>query len=441
MPINQPPPQNLEAEEAVIASCIIDQSAVPKAVDLISPDDFYRRAHQIIFEGIKHLHSKSEPCDLVSLTTYLSDMKQLGDIGGASYLAKMSDRAPLAVNIQSYAKMVKDKSVRRQIINKAHETIQSAYEGDSAEAVLDAAQSTMMGVKYDGFEQTSIPMCDVIDERLDHLERISQTHEVTGIPAGYSIDDLTCGFQPSDLIIIAARPSMGKTALAINMAENMANTGRAVDVYSLEMSKGQLGNRALSSQSRVDGFRFISGCLDRNHWQKISDAASRMSDWKMHIDDTPSLHYSALRRKVRRNKKMYGTEIVIIDYLQLMSGDSQANRHGEIGSITRNLKAMAKELNIPVIALSQLNRNLENRPDKRPKLSDLKESGDIEQDADLVISIYRDEVYNRDKDNPSKGIAEITILKHRNGKTGFKKMVWLEAFTRFENMSDRRDRE
>jgi replicative DNA helicase len=433
------PPQNIEAEESIISAILIDNDALLDVIETLGPADFYRTAHQKIYAAITDLFDKAEPVDLVTLANKLKEKGQLEQIGGASYLARLVDTVPLAVNARHYAKIVHDKATLRRLIEKANAIVKRCFEerGD-AEGVIDFAESAVFEISEKKARQSFYPLSKIILGNIETLEEKQGNRSlVTGVPTGFSqLDNLTSGMQKADLIILAARPSMGKTALALNIARNAAvDANIPVAIFSLEMSKEQLSLRMLCSEARIDSSRLRGGFFSMEDWHRITDAAGILSESPIYIDDSASLSAMEIRAKARRLKLDKNIGLVIIDYLQLMQGRSNAERRDlEISEISRGLKALAKELGLPVLALSQLNRMLEQRTDKRPRLSDLRESGALEQDADVVAFIYRDEVYNKEEDNPNRGLAEILLSKQRNGPTGDIKLSFLNSFTRFENL-------
>ena len=432
------PPQNIEAEESLISAVLIDNDTLLDVLEILSPDDFYRTAHQKIFSGISDLFSRNEPSDLVTLTNILRERNQLEDIGGATYLARLVDTVPLAVNAQHYAKIIHDKASLRRLIEKVNLIARKCFEdrGD-VDDVIDYAESAIFEISEQKHRQSFYPISKIIDSNIKTIEEHEKNKSlVTGVPTGYSeLDRLTSWLQKSDLIILAARPSMGKTALSLNIARNAAIEGNVpTAIFSLEMSKEQLSMRMLCSEARVDLSRLRGGFMNQDNWIRITDAASRFFNAPIYIDDSADISALSIRAKSRRLKMEKDLGLVIIDYLQLMRGHVRTERRDlEISEISRSLKALAKELNIPVVALSQLNRKLEERSDKRPQLSDLRESGALEQDADVVAFIYRDEMYNKEENNPNKGKAEIILSKQRNGPTGKVPLTFLSAYTRFEN--------
>ncbi len=434
------PPQSIEAEESILSAILLDNSTLLDVLEILSPENFYRTAHQKIFAAISELFAKAEPVDLVTLTNILRDKNQLEELGGAAYLARLVDTVPSAINVEHYARIVRDKASLRKLIAKASEITQRCYEdAGELDQVLDFAEGAVFEISEDKHQAAFHPISKIIESNIDALEeRQGQRALVTGVPTGYAkLDHMTSGFQGSDMVILAARPSMGKTALALNIARNAAIDGNVpVAIFSLEMSKESLSERMLCAEARVDSNRLRGGFLNPEDWNRITEAASTLSEAAIFIDDSADISATSIRTKSRRLKmdKDHGLGLIIIDYLQLMRGRTNSERRDlEISEISRSLKLLAKELNVPVVALSQLNRKLEERSDKRPQLSDLRESGALEQDADVVAFIYRDEVYNRDENNPNRGTAEIIVAKQRNGPTGIVPLTFLGAYTRFEN--------
>jgi replicative DNA helicase len=435
------PPQSIEAEEAVLSAILIDNSTLLDVIDIVSPDDFYRSAHKKIFRCIKDLFSKNEPVDLITLVNALREQNHLEDIGGASYLSFLIDSVPAAVSPPHYAKIIQEKSSLRRLIANSNEIIRQCFENSKdIDSVIEYSERTIFEISEQKNRQAFHPISKIIELNIDALEERQGNHAlVTGVPTGFSrLDQLTSGFQRSDLIIIAARPAMGKTAFALNLARNAAILGNVpVAIFSLEMSKEQLSMRMLCAEARVDSSNIRSGFLSGNDWNKLTDAAGVLTDALIYIDDSPDISATTIRTKSRRLKMDKNLGLIIIDYIQLMRGSSHTERRDlEISEISRSLKILAKELDIPVIALSQLNRKLEERSDKRPQLSDLRESGALEQDADVVSFIYRDEVYNKDENNPNRGTAEIILAKQRNGPTGTAMLTFLKSYTRFEEIAN-----
>jgi len=433
------PPQNIEAEQCVLGSILLQTEAMDKVVETLTAEDFYRPEHRLIFAAMLHLFGKTEPRDLVTVTNVLKNANNLDKMGGPAYLATLTDIVPVAANILYYAKIVREKSILRRLISTSTEIASRCYEEqDDIDKLLDETEQNIFDIAQAKSSQSVHPISTVITSAFNEVKKLSERKEmITGVPSGFEdFDRKTAGLQPADLIILAARPSMGKTALAMNMVQNAALLYKVpVGVFSLEMSKEQLGMRMLCSIGRVDSQRIRTGHIQENDWPKLARAVGMLSEAPIFIDDTPSLSVLELRAKARRLKTEHNLGLVVIDYLQLMRGSSTERREQEISEISRSLKAMAKELHIPVIALSQLNRSLESRGDKRPQLSDLRESGAIEQDADVICFIYRDEVYNKSEANPKRGIAELIIGKQRNGPTGTIELTFMSEFTTFENLA------
>ena len=433
------PPQHLEAEQSVLGGILIENEAINRVTEILDADDFYRDAHRKIFNALINLSERDEPADLITLTNELRKADQLDSIGGASYLTSLIDSVPTAANIEYYAKIVKEKAILRKLIQTSTEIITQSYEdrGD-VEVFLDEAERAIFEISEKRVRPSFYSIRDIVKESFKTIERLFQKKElVTGVPSGFKeLDRMTAGFQPSDLIIIAGRPSMGKTAFCLNVAQYAAIENKIpVAVFSLEMSKEQLVIRMLCSEAHVEGTRLRTGYLNESDWPKLTIAAGNLSEAPIYIDDTAALSVLELRAKARRLKSDHGLGMVIIDYLQLMKGRARVeNRQQEISEISRSLKALSKELSIPVIAVSQLSRKTEERTGNRPQLSDLRESGAIEQDADLIIFIYRDEIYNRAEDNPNRGKAEVIIGKQRNGPIGKIDLAFLDKFTTFKDL-------
>jgi replicative DNA helicase len=433
------PPQNVEAEQSVLGGILIENEAIHKVMEILTADDFYRDAHQRIFNAIVDLSERSEPADLITLTNELRKLNQLDPTGGASYLASLIDSVPTAANIEYYAKIVKEKAILRKLIQTSTEIITKSYEDrEDVEELLDEAERGIFQISEHRVRPSFYPIKKIVKDSFEIFQRLYEKKElVTGIPSGFKeLDRMTAGFQPSDLIIVAGRPSMGKTAFCLNLAQYAAIENKIpVAVFSLEMSKEQLVIRMFCSEARVEGNRLRTGFLSESDWPKLTIAAGNLSEAPIYIDDTPALSVLELRAKARRLKGEHGLSMLIVDYLQLMRGRMKVeSRQQEISEISRSLKALAKELNIPVIAVSQLSRRTEERQGMRPQLSDLRESGAIEQDADLILFLYRDEVYNRSEDNPNKGKAELIIGKQRNGPIGKIELAFLDKFTTFKEL-------
>ncbi len=434
------PPQHIEAEQSVLGGILIENYAVNKVMEVLQPDDFYRESHSKIYKALIDLSERDEPADLITLTNELRNNGLLDSVGGASYIASLIDSVPTAANIEYYAKIVKEKSILRKLIQTSTQIITQSYEdrGD-VEGFLDEVERAIFDISENRVRPSFYPIKDIVKESFKILERLYEKKElITGVPSGFKeLDRMTAGFQPSDLIIVAGRPSMGKTAFCLNLAQFAAIEKKIpIAIFSLEMSKEQLGIRMLCSEAHVEGTKLRSGFLSESDWPRLTIAAGNLSDASIYIDDTAALSILELRAKARRLKtEQGGLGMVIVDYLQLMKGRTRVeSRQQEISEISRSLKALAKELNIPVIAVSQLSRKTEERTGNRPQLSDLRESGAIEQDADLILFIYRDEVYNRAEDNPNRGKAEIIIGKQRNGPTGKIDLAFLDKFTTFKEL-------
>ena len=434
------PPQNIEAEQSILGGVLIENYAINKVMEVLAPDDFYRESHRKIYKSLIDLSERDEPADLITLTNELKNNGHLDSVGGASYITSLIDSVPTAANIEYYVKIVKEKAILRKLIQTSTEIITQSYEdrGD-VEGFLDEAERAIFDISENRLRPSFYPIRDVIKDSFKILERLYEKKElVTGVPSGFKeLDRLTAGFQPSDLIIVAGRPSMGKTAFCLNIAQYAAIQKKIpIAIFSLEMSKEQLGIRMLCSEAHVEGTKLRSGFLNESDWPRLTIAAGNLSDASIYIDDTAALTILELRAKARRLKtEQGGLGMVIIDYLQLMKGRTRVeSRQQEISEISRSLKALAKELRIPVIAVSQLSRKTEERTGNKPQLSDLRESGAIEQDADLILFIYRDEIYNRAEDNPNKGKAEIIIGKQRNGPTGKVDLAFLDKFTTFKEL-------
>ncbi len=434
------PPQNIEAEESILSSILIDPdtAALFDTIEILSPADFYKTAHQKIFSAINDLVVKNDPVDLITVKNRLQETGALEDIGGGAYLAQLVDSAPYAVNIRHYATIIKNKAVLRRLIENSSEIARKCFENPAeVETVIDFAERAIFDVAEKKTAQSFIPLNEIILDNIATIEA-NQGKWITGVASGFDkLDNLTSGFQKSDLIILAARPSMGKTAFALNITRNVAVANNVpVAFFSLEMSKEQLSMRLLTSEARVNAFHLRSGHISKEQWNKITDAASILDTVPIYIDDSAGLTVMDIRAKARRMKKDKGVGLIVIDYLQLMRPTRPGERRDlEISEISRSLKGLAKELDVPIIVLSQLNRAPEQSHDKRPMLSHLRESGSLEQDADVVLFIYRDEVYNKSEDNANRGVAEIIIGKQRNGPIGKVFLQFESAYTRFQNLA------
>jgi replicative DNA helicase len=438
------PPQNVEAEESILGGILLDPEAIGRVADLIQPDAFYLSAHQEIYRAALALHAQGSPTDLMCLTAWLQDQGLLDRVGGQSKLVQLVDRTVSAVNVDQYATLIKDKYLRRQLLRISGEVSQLAY--DTAlplESVLDQSEQKIFGVTQDRIQQGLVPTEDILARTFADLEQRSIGNVLPGLSCNfYDLDAMTQGFQRSDLVIVAGRPSMGKTAISLQIARRIAEIHKlGVAVFSLEMSKEQLVQRLLASESRIDSNYLRAGRISQNQWEPLSRAIGVLSQLPIYIDDTPNPTLGEIRSNARRlqAERPEGLGLIMVDYLQLMgSGDGTDGRVQELSKITRSLKALARELNVPIIALSQLSRGVESRTNKRPLMSDLRESGSIEQDADLVILLYRDEYYN--PDTPDRGICELILAKHRNGPVGTVKLLFDPQYTRFENLAHSRDR-
>jgi replicative DNA helicase len=438
------PPQNLEAEMSVLGGILLENEALNRVLEVLTPADFYRESHRKIFSAMVHLYESGEPADLITLSEVLKKKGELEEVGDIDFLNSLVNSVPTAANISYYAKIIKEKSIIRKLINRATEIVGEGYThlGD-VDDFIDRAERSIFEISEDRVRPSFYPMREIIKASFKTIEQLYEKRQlITGVATGFTrLDEMTSGLQPSDLIIIAGRPSMGKTAFALNVAQHAAAQGGiAAAIFSLEMSKEQLALRMLCSEAKVDAHRLRGGFLSESDWPRLTRAAGALSDAPIFIDDTAGLTVLEMRAKSRRLKAEHNLGLVVVDYLQLMRGRANADsREQEISDISRSLKGLAKELNVPVIALSQLNRRVEERGDKRPMLSDLRESGAIEQDADVIIFLYRDEVYNKSEDNPNKGKAEIIVGKQRNGPTDKFDLTFLDKYTCFENYSGRQE--
>ncbi len=431
------PPHNLEAEQAVLGGVLLNNDAMNQLMDILSPDDFYREANATIFEGMTLLYNESEPIDVITLSEALTRKSQLEKVGGIDYLAVLVQSVSTSAGIVYHAEIIRASSVRRQLISECSNISELCFqEQEDAEGLLEKAEQTIFNIAESQIKEGFQSLNQVIKGSMERVVKAGESKGfLTGITTGFEhFDRLTAGLQPSDLIIVAGRPSMGKTALALNMGYNAAkSTKKGIAVFSLEMSRQQLGIRLLGFESRIDATRLRTGRLNKDEWQELIDSADRLSEIPIYIDDSSAISVLEMKAKCRRLKKRGELGLVIVDYMQLIQGRRSAeSRQLEMSEISRGLKGLAKDLDIPVMALSQLNRKVEDRPNKRPQLADLRESGAIEQDADVIVFIYRDEFYNPQSEE-SRNIAEIIIGKQRNGPTGSVKLTFLKELTRFEN--------
>lgn len=436
------PPHSIEAEKSVLGGLMLDNTSWEKVADLIVENDFYRRGHQLIFKAIAELSENSQPVDVITLAEYHDSRGELDQVGELAYLGILARETPSAANIVAYASIVRERSILRQLITVGTSISNVAFnpEGRSSEQMLDLVERQVFEIAEKGAKRSGgfIQVKQVLSKVVDRIDTLfEQDSPITGLATGFTDFDMqTAGLQPADLVIVAGRPSMGKTSFAMNLAENAAiKSKQPVAIFSMEMPADSLAMRMLSSLGQIDQTRLRTGKLNDDDWPRLTSAIALLNEAPLFIDDTPALTVTELRARARRLKREHGLSLIVIDYIQLMqgSGGSNENRATEIAEISRSLKALAKELSVPVVALSQLNRSLEQRPNKRPVMSDLRESGAIEQDADIIVFIYRDEVYN--EDSPEKGKAEIIISKQRNGPIGTVVLTFQGKYTRFENFA------
>lgn len=440
MDLGKVPPQDIEAEQAVIGSMLTDQDAVMTAVERLKSDSFYREDNKLIFEAIVNLYNRSEPIDLITVKDELTSMGNFEKVGGFQYLATLPDKVPTTANVQKYVNIVDEKATLRKLIKTANEIIDLGYNPtEDVEDIMAGAEKKIFDIIQNKNQKSYSPIKDVLIESFTKLEELyNQKSVVTGIPTGFiELDYKTAGLHGSDLILVAARPAMGKTAFALNIAANAAIRANVpVALFSLEMSKEQLVNRVLCMEAMVDSNKVRTGKLEEDDWSKLAGVVGPLSESGIYIDDTPGISIMEIRTKCRKLKMEKNIGLIVIDYIQLIQGSGKKNssREQEISEISRSLKILAKELNVPVIALSQLSRAVEQRPEHRPMLSDLRESGAIEQDADIVMFLYRDDYYNPDSED--KDIAEVIIAKHRGGSTGTVKLLWMGSYTKFVNLAN-----
>ena len=443
MELGKVPPHDLEAEQAIIGSMLTDRDAVISAIEILKEEDFYREDNKAIYTAILNLYNRAEPIDIITVKSELESMGKFEQVGGLEYLAELPEKVPTTANAMKYIKIVEEKSTLRRLIKTANEIIELGYNPtEDVEDIMDGAEKKIFDIMQSKNTKSYTPIKDVLVESFTNLEKLyNQKQHVTGVPTQfYDLDDKTAGLHGSELILVAARPAMGKTAFALNIATNAAVKANVpVAVFSLEMSKEQLVNRILCSESMVDSNKVRTGKLEEDDWTKLAGAIGPLSEAEIFIDDTPGINITEIRAKCRKLKLEKNIGMVVIDYLQLIQGSNKrgGSREQEISEISRSLKILAKELDVPVIALSQLSRAAEQRPDHRPMLSDLRESGAIEQDADIVMFLYRDDYYNQDSEK--KDIAEIIIAKHRGGSTGTVELLWLGSYTKFVNLERRFD--
>ena len=436
MEIEKIPPHDIEAEQAVIGSMLTDKDAVMLAVEKLRPESFYRDDNRLIFEAMVNLYNRSQPIDLITVKDELESMELFDKVGGIEYLALLPSKVPTTANVDKYIGIVDEKSTLRNLIKAGNEIIELGYDPTAnTEDAMNGAEKKIFDLIQNKNQDGMAPIKDVLIENFTKLEELyNRKQHITGVPSGFTdLDNMTTGFHGSELILLAARPAMGKSAFALNIAANAAlKANTPVAVFSLEMSKEQLVDRILCSEAMVDSNKVRTGKLEEDDWSKLAGVVGPLSESNIYIDDTPGISVMDIRTKCRKLKMEHNIGLVIIDYLQLVQGSNlrkNGSREQEIAEISRSLKILAKELNVPVIALSQLSRAVEQRPDHRPMLSDLRESGSIEQDADIVMFLYRDDYYN--KDSEDKGLTEVILAKHRGGSTGMVKLIWMGNYTKF----------
>ena len=443
--LDRVPPQNVEAEQCVLGAMLIEKEAISKVTELLQARDFYKEAHKQIYRRILELFEKNEAVDIVTLTEKLKRYNQLEEVGGLAYISFLVNAVPTAANVSYHAKIIEEKALLRQLISVSTNIASMGYEAnDEVETIVDRAEKMILEISSRNLGREFTPIKEILFSAFNRIEKLySNKGAITGLSTGFTdFDRLTAGLQPSDLILIAARPSMGKTALVLNIAQNVAiRENKCVAFFSLEMSQEQLVQRMLCSEAPIDSQRLRIGALDDKDWRKLVDAADRLNSANIFIDDTPGITVMEMRSKARRLKLENNLQLVIVDYLQLMQGSSSSskneNRQQEISEISRSLKALARELNVPVIALSQLSRSVESRQSKRPMLSDLRESGSLEQDADIVAFLYREDYY--DKETENKDVTELIIAKHRNGPVDTVQLLFQKHFTKFVNSANTRE--
>ena len=443
MELGKVPPHDVEAEQAVLGSMLTDKDAVISTIEVLKEDDFYRTDNKSIYEAIINLYNRAEPIDIITVKAELESLGKFEQVGGLEYLASLPDKVPTTANAMKYIKIVEEKSTLRNLIKTANEIIELGYDPtEDVSDIMEGAEKKIFNIMQNNDKKSYSPIKDILVDSFTQLEELyNRKQHITGVPSGFTeLDYKTAGFHGSDLVLIAARPAMGKSAFALNIATNAAVRANVpVAIFSLEMSKEQMVNRILCSEAMVDSNKVRTGKLEEDDWTKLAGSIGPLSDAEIYIDDTPGISVMEIRAKCRKLKLEKNIGMVVIDYLQLVQGSNKRNgsREQEISEISRSLKILAKELNVPVIALSQLSRAVEQRPDHRPMLSDLRESGAIEQDADIVMFLYRDDYYNPDSEK--KDIAEVIIAKHRGGSLGTVDLLWLGSYTKFVNLEKRFD--
>ena len=444
MDLGKVPPHDVEAEQAVIGSMLTDMEAVISSIEVLKPEDFYREDNKLIYTAMVNLYTRSEPIDLITVKSELESMGKFDQVGGIEYLAELPEKVPTTANASKYIKIVEEKSTLRRLIKTANEIIELGYDPtEDLEDIMEGAEKKIFNLMQDKNQKGYTPIKDVLVDSFTNLEELyNRKQHITGVPTGFiDLDYRTAGLHGSEFILIAARPAMGKSAFVLNIAANAALKANVpVAIFSLEMSKEQMVNRILCSEAMVDSNKVRTGKLEEEDWAKLAEAIGPLSEAEIYIDDTPGISITEIRARCRKLKLEKNIGLVIIDYLQLVQGSSKralGSREQEIAEISRSLKILAKELDVPVIALSQLSRAVEQRPDHRPMLSDLRESGSIEQDADIVMFLYRDDYYNEDSEK--KDIAEVIIAKQRSGSTGTVDLRWMGSYTKFVNLEKRFD--
>lgn len=443
MELGKVPPNDIEAEQAILGSMLTDKDAVISAIEVLKEEDFYRADNRAIYGAILNLYSRAEPIDIITVKAELESLGKFEQVGGLEYLAMLPDKVPTTANAMKYVNIVEEKSTLRSLIKTANEIIELGYDPtEDVTDVMENAEKKIFNIMQNKDRKSYSPIKDILVDSFTQLEELyNRKQHITGVPTGFTeLDYKTAGFHGSDLILIAARPAMGKSAFALNIATNAAVRANVpVVIFSLEMSKEQMVNRILCSEAMVDNNKVRTGKLEEDDWTKLAGSIGPLSEAEIFIDDTPGISVTEIRAKCRKLKLEKNIGMVVIDYLQLVQGSNKRNgsREQEISEISRSLKILAKEIGVPVIALSQLSRAVEQRPDHRPMLSDLRESGAIEQDADIVMFLYRDDYYNQDSEK--KDIAEVIIAKHRGGSTGTVELLWLGSYTKFVNLERRFD--